>query len=70
MKNKELEVQKYKKNYECIKYLPFWSFFIPKLAPSVTNNLNRKNYQKQPFRGALTKSVLKICSKFTGEHPC
>ena len=22
---------------------------------SVTNNLNRKNYQKQPFRGALTK---------------
>ena len=55
MKNKELEVQKYKKNYECIKYLPFWSFFIPKLAPSVTNNLNRKNYQKQPFRGALTK---------------
>ena len=25
--------------------------------------------QKQPFRGVLKKSVLKICSKFTGEHP-
>ena len=26
--------------------------------------------QKQPSTGALTKSVMKICSKFTGEHPC
>ena len=26
--------------------------------------------QKQPFRGILGKGVLKICSKFTGEHPC
>ena len=27
-------------------------------------------FQKQPSRGFLGKSVLKICSKFTGEHPC
>ena len=27
-------------------------------------------YQKQQSRGVLRKSVLKICSKFTGEHPC
>ena len=26
--------------------------------------------QKQPPRGVLKKSVLKICSKFTGEHLC
>ena len=26
--------------------------------------------QKQPSRGVLSKGVLKICSKFTGEHPC
>ena len=29
------------------------------------------NYrQKQPSRGVLRKSVLKKCSKFSGEHPC
>ena len=26
--------------------------------------------QKQPPRGVPRKGVLKICSKFTGEHPC
>ena len=26
--------------------------------------------QEQPSRGFLGKGVLKICSKFTGEHPC
>ena len=26
--------------------------------------------QKQPSRGVLIKNVLKICSKFTEEHPC
>ena len=26
--------------------------------------------QKQPSRGVPRRSVLKICSKFTGEHPC
>ena len=25
---------------------------------------------KQPSRGVIRKDVLKICSKFTGEHPC
>ena len=29
-----------------------------------------KLIQKQPSRGALRKSALKICSKFIGEHPC
>ena len=28
------------------------------------------NKQKQPSRGVLKKRVLKICSKFSGEHPC
>ena len=27
-------------------------------------------YQKQSSKGVLRKSVLKICSKFTGEHHC
>ena len=31
---------------------------------------NFKKWQKQPPRGVLRKAVLKICSKFTGEHPC
>ena len=26
--------------------------------------------QKQSFRRVLIKGVLKICSKFTGQHPC
>ena len=26
--------------------------------------------QKQPPKGVLKKVVLKMCSKFTGEHPC
>ena len=26
--------------------------------------------RKQPSRGFLKKGVLKICRKFTGEHPC
>ena len=30
----------------------------------------KKHGQKQPPRGVLSKSVLKICSKFTGEDPC
>ena len=30
----------------------------------------RLNIQKQPSKGVLGKGVLKICSKFTGEHPC
>ena len=29
----------------------------------------KKHGQKQLPRGVLSKSVLKICSKFTGEHP-
>ena len=28
------------------------------------------DHRKQPFIGVLKKTVLKICSKFTGEHPC
>ena len=30
----------------------------------------KKKYQKQPSRGVLGKGALKICSRFTGEHPC
>ena len=26
--------------------------------------------QKQPSSGVLSKGVLKICSKFAGQHPC
>ena len=32
--------------------------------------LDLKLMQKQPPKGVLRKSVLKIPSKFTGEHPC
>ena len=32
-------------------------------------NISR-NSQKQPSIGVLIKGVLKICCKFTGEHPC
>ena len=39
-------------------------------------NLITSNYwiiwdiQKQPLKGVLRKGVLKVCSEFTGEHPC
>ena len=29
-----------------------------------------RNIQKQSFTGVLMKCPLKICHKFTGEHPC
>ena len=29
-----------------------------------------KEWEKQPVRVFLIKGVLKICSKFTGQHPC
>ena len=29
-----------------------------------------KNLWKQPARGVLRKTVVKICSKFMAEHPC
>ena len=32
--------------------------------------LTEMNDQRQLSRGVLMKRVLKICSKFTGEHPC
>ena len=32
--------------------------------------VTRYGYQKQPSRGVLKKIVLKLCSKFTGEHLC
>ena len=31
---------------------------------------NFRKVQKQPSRGVLIKRCSKICSKFTGEHPC
>ena len=30
----------------------------------------KKSFQKQPSRGFLQKSFMKICIKFTGKHPC
>ena len=39
------------------------SFHKKKLAKPRSANL-----QKQPPRGVLSKGVLRICSKFTGEH--
>ena len=30
----------------------------------------QNKYEKQPSRGFLREKCLKICSKFTGEHPC
>ena len=43
---------------------------------SISSNRNfhalpmMKNLRKQPPRGVLRKSVVKICSKFTREHLC
>ena len=31
---------------------------------------DKKSLQKQPPRGVLKKGILRICSKFTGKHPC
>ena len=35
-----------------------------------TKETKIRNVQKQPFKAVLTKVVLKICAKFTGERPC
>ena len=37
------------------------------LSKIFSNNIK---IQKYPSKGVLKKSVLKICSKFTGKHPC
>ena len=46
----------------------FFCFILEK--PSLVNEEKWSAIQKQPSRGVLRKVVLKICSKFTGEHPC
>ena len=48
-----------------------WNYVLPwNLVEYFGYSCKLYNTQKQPSRGALRKSVLKICSKFTGEHPC
>ena len=39
------------------------------LVSQKTQNL-LKNYKSNPPELFLDKSVMKICSKITGEHPC
>ena len=46
----------------------FFCFILEK--PSLVNEEKWSAIQKQPSRGVLRKVVLKICSKFTGGHPC
>ena len=65
-------------NFE-IPYAVFYSIFNfrPYLVQlnAVNNTINILQIilfegQKQPCRGFLRKRCLKICRKFTGEHPC
>ena len=37
---------------------------------SVTSYFNLRTFRRSPPEVFLGKGVLKICSKFTGEHPC
>ena len=57
-----------------ITFLLFYSECFPVLSNKFTelngNIITKWIDQKQPSRGVLRKGVLKICSKFTGEHPC
>ena len=57
-----------------ITFLLFYSECFPVLSNKFTelngNIITKWIDQKQPSRGVLRKCVLKICSKFTGEHPC
>ena len=43
-----------------------WRYILPHISAKIYCNY----IKKQPSRGVLVKGVLKICSKFTGEHPC
>ena len=52
-----------KKKYMATKYCSGW-------PRGISAEFVFSNFQKQPPRGVPWKSVLKICSKFTGEHPC
>ena len=45
-----------------------WKF--NKLSNLIPRRVSTINKQKQPSRSVLRKRFLKICSKFTGEHPC
>ena len=67
---------------ECISSQRFYETFVslcPIKGPTTDFNLLKylknslfpnKHLQKQPSREVLRKGVLKIYSKFTGEHPC
>ena len=44
-----------------------WWTYIPKLNSS---SLFRASFRISPPKLFLYKDVLKICSKFTGKHPC
>ena len=56
-----------------LKFIHFWNwdvlymFFL--FGGYFTRNLT-KNFRSSPPEVFLGKGVLKICSKFTGEHPC
>ena len=47
----------------------FFCLWFLKLGKSNISTVNCI-VQRQPSRGVLGEGVLKICSKFTGEHPC
>ena len=61
-----------------LRKLFLWFFFYTRWLCVVfiiyEESLVRKSWniyiQKQLSRGVIRKGVLKICSKFTGEHPC
>ena len=57
------------KEEECLR--TFWKIAcILSLSAGICYYLQGIQIQKQPSGGVLIKRFLKICRKFTGEHPC
>ena len=55
---------------ECIFVLSECTQVISTSLPYLTSNLVKQKERRTRPEVLLTKGVLKICSKFTGEHPC
>ena len=51
-----------------ISFIP--TFWCSKSSFSKTQNKTTRNFRSSRPKVFLGKGVLKICSKFTGEHPC
>ena len=67
-----LNASSYEKASACnfIKKETLAEVFFCEFCQVSKNTFSTKHLQKQSFLDVLEKDVLKICSKFTGEHPC